>query len=138
MADEPRLQIDDDWKSQAQREKERIAEQVEQREPAQERGAGMGAADFRGLINMLAMQAMIGLGGLRDPSGANIPPSPELAKFHIDLLDVLDKKTRGNLSDDEKKMLDTTLYQLRMAYVQIMTPMPEGPAASPRSGASRT
>ena len=39
---------------------------------------------------------------------------------HIDLLDVLEEKTKGNLSDDEKRVLDTVLYELRMQYVQVV------------------
>lgn len=132
MSDEAKLQIDDDWKSEAQKEKERLAEQVDKAAP---RGGGRGAplpgADFRGLVNILAMQAMVGLGGMRDPAGGSIPPNPELAKYHIDLLDVLDQKCKGNLSDDEKRLLDTTLYQLRMAYVEVMSPPPD---AGPRAG----
>lgn len=112
--DEPRIQIDDDWKSQAAAEKERLAETVEQEKPR-----GMPVADFSSLVQILGMQAMVGLGGMAGPDGREIPPNLMLAKHHIDLLAVLDDKCKGNLSQDEKRLLDTTLHQLRMAYVEI-------------------
>ncbi len=114
--DDSKLIIDDDWKSQAAAEKERLSDAVEESSAK----AGMPSADFNGLVQLLAMQAMVGLGGMRGPGGNDIPPNIELAKHHIDLLDVLEKKTSENLEADEKKMLDTTLHQLRMAYVEVV------------------
>jgi hypothetical protein len=74
-------------------------------------------ASFAELLNMLAMQAMIGLGGYQGPGGERIPPNPVSAKHFIDLLDVLEKKTKGNLDEEEKKAMDAVLYELRMQYV---------------------
>jgi hypothetical protein len=42
-----------------------------------------------------------------------------MAKHQIDVLAVLEEKTRGNLSDDEKRILDTALYETRMRYVSV-------------------
>lgn len=114
--DESKLIIDDDWKSEAAAEKERLADAVEESVAR----PGMLTADFTGLVQLLAMQAMVGLGGMRGPGGQDIPPNIELAKHHIDLLDVLEQKTAGNLDPTEKRNLDTTLHQLRMAYVEVV------------------
>ncbi len=126
MADEgSRLHIDDDWKSQAAAEKARLAESVEEAAPRE-----LPNADFVGLVQIIAMQALVGLGGFAGPGGQEIPPNLDLAKHHIDMLDVLDKKTQGNLSPEEKRLLDTTLHQLRMAYVEAMRgggPLPGSP-----------
>jgi len=111
----PKLHVDDDWKSEAAAEKARLEETTKQagpREPLK--------ADLAGLIQLLAMQAVVGLGGLAGPGGQEIPPNLELAKHHIELLDVLEAKTAGNLTPEEKKLLDTTLHQLRMAYVETI------------------
>jgi len=116
MADGPKLHIDDDWKSQAAQEKERLAETVDQ---AADRR--LPQADFLGLVNLIAMQAMVGLGGFAGPGGQDIPPNLELAKHHIDLLDVLDRKTQNNLEPEEKRVLETALHQLRMAYVEMVS-----------------
>lgn len=115
MADGPKIHIDDDWKSEAAREKEQLAESVEQQSER-----ALPKADFMGLLNLLAMQAMVGLGGFAGPGGQEIPPNLELAKHHIDLIDTLDRKTQGNLDADEKRLIDTTLHQLRMAYVEMV------------------
>lgn len=113
--DQPKLQIDDDWKSEAAKEKERLSETVDTGQ-----GRQLPTADFVGLIQLIAMQAIVGLGGMAGPSGQEIPPNLELAKHHIDMLDVLEKKTKGNLDASEKGILDTTLHQLRMAYVEVV------------------
>jgi len=115
MSDETRLHIDDDWKAAAQREKEQLAKEVESTEEGP-----LPEASFHAIVNTLAMQAMVGLGGFGGPGGQPIPPNPETAKLFIDLLDVLDQKTKGNLTPEEKKILDTTLYSLRMAYLELM------------------
>lgn len=112
-----RLHIDSDWKTEAAREKERLAKETA--EPAPDSGVP-GQPVFADLINMLAMQAAVALGGYKGPGGESIPSNPEAAKHHIDLLDVLDEKTKGNLSDEEKRALDTVLYELRMQYVQVV------------------
>ncbi|MCK6456849.1 MAG: DUF1844 domain-containing protein [Phycisphaerae bacterium] len=120
MSDEARIHVDDDWKAEARREKERLASEVEARDPAEPR-----EVNFAELVNLLAMQAMVGLGGLSGPGGQSIPPNPEIAKHYIDLLDILDQKTKNNLTDPEKRIIDTTLYNLRMAYVEFITALSE-------------
>jgi hypothetical protein len=123
MADDPgkKLFVDDDWKAEAQREKERLAEQTAARS---EKLPGASIAE---LVNLLAMQALAGLGLLTGPGGERVPPQLELAKHFIDLIQVLDDKTRGNLTPDEKKMLDQVLYEIRMHYVQIASGGAAGP-----------
>jgi hypothetical protein len=125
MAEEHKLHIDDDWKNQAAAEKERLSKTVEK-----ETRQAWPEADFTGLIQLLAMQAMIGLGGFAGPGGQQIPPNIEMAKHHIDLLDVLEAKTKGNLTPEEQNALNVTLHQLRMAYVEVV--QGGGPPPAPR------
>jgi hypothetical protein len=128
MAEEHKLQVDDDWKNQAAAEKERLSKKIdeEQRQPWPE-------ADLTGLVQLLAMQAMIGLGGFAGPGGQQIPPNIEMAKHHIDLLDVLEAKTKGNLTPEEQQVLNVTLHQIRMAYVETVQggAMPARPRSQP-------
>lgn len=114
MADEPKkIFVDDDWKAEAKREKERLTEETAgKREAAPD-------ASFAELVNLLVIQAMVGLGMMGGPGGERIPPNPEIAKHFIDMLQVLDDKTKGNLSAEEKKLLDQVLYEMRMRYVQF-------------------
>lgn len=133
MSDEKKIIIDDDWKQQAAREKEQLAAAVEESVGGSEAGGSMSAGGFAGLVQLLAMQALVGLGGFAGPGGQEIPPNLELAKMHIDMLDLLEQKTKGNLTPDEKAMLDTTLHQLRIAYVEsVQAAAPIRPGGAPR------
>lgn len=120
MTDEPKkIIVDDDWKAEAQREKERLAKEAE--DAAAKSAGGAPDAGFHEILNLIVTQAIVGLGGMTAPSGERIPPNLDAAKYFIDLLDVLDKKTTGNLEEQEKKLLDQALYELRMQYVQIVS-----------------
>ncbi len=126
------LHIDSDWKTEAAREKQQLAAQ-EQKEAAAKPAAAPGGEPpigFVDLINMLAMQAAIGLGGYQGPGGERVPPNPAAAKHNIDLLEVMQEKTKGNLSADEEKMLGSVLYELRMNFVQATSPTTPPPVPS--------
>ncbi len=120
--DEKKIIVDDDWKAQAQKEKEELARETAQPEALPD-------ASFAELVNIIAAQAIMAMGGMTGPGGERIPPNVEVTKHYIDMLQVLDDKTRGNLSDEEKRLLDQVLYELRMRYVQMAggaaPPMPQ-------------
>jgi hypothetical protein len=121
--EEKKITVDDDWKAAARQEKERLAQETAEREP-------LPAPTFAELINMIAVQAMVGLGGMSGPGGERIPPSLEVAKHYLDMLQVLEDKTKNNLTDEEKKLLDQVLYEMRMRYVQAASggaPPPPAP-----------
>lgn len=107
-----RIIVDDDWKAEARRDKERLARETEQPEP-------LPPPTFGELVNLVLMQALAGLGLLAGPEGQRIPPNLEVAKHFIDLLQVLEDKTKGNLTPDEKRLLDQVLYETRMSFVHI-------------------
>jgi len=136
---ERHLHIDSDWKKQAQQEKERLAREVEQ--PAKPGAGAAGAAgtagmpgaggapgaaagrrgippaSFATLVQTLATQAAIFMADQRDPETGQSLRNLDLAKHNIDLLRILEEKTKGNLTEDEKHLLETVLYELLMAYV---------------------
>ena len=124
--EEKKIIIDEGWKEQAQNEKkelkkeEEVAKQAEpdQDEPKVERGP-LPPADFQGLVSMFATQTLFALGVITTDETKDREPDIEIAKFNIDMLAILEDKTKDNLSDEEKKMLTDTLAQLRMAFVQI-------------------
>ena len=123
MADEEKkIIVDDDWKDQAQKEKEQLKEQEkapEKTETESKERPPLPPANFPGLISMLATQVFFALGLIATEANKEAEPDLEMAKFNIDMLGVLEEKTKGNLSDDEEKMLTDTLSQLRMAFVQV-------------------
>jgi len=140
---ERHLHIDSDWKRQAQEEKERFAREVDQKAAApgarasgaasmpgagaapsagpgpRPRGGprGVPPASFATLVQSLATQAAIFMADQRDPETGQSLRNLDLAKHNIDLLRVLEEKTKGNLTEDEKHLLETVLYELLMAYV---------------------
>ena len=115
----PKIHIDDDWKQQAQAEKERLAAEADQGSPAGAEGSRgpLPEASFSALISRIAMEVSLYLGDIQ-LEGAENRADPEMAKFNIDLLQVIEEKTRGNLADEEKRLMDSVLYELRMRYVQ--------------------
>jgi hypothetical protein len=73
---------------------------------------------FERFIQSLYMQALMQLGGATEPGQ---PPQVDLlgARQTIDMLDILAKKTEGNLSNDESKLVETALFELRMGFLEI-------------------
>jgi hypothetical protein len=84
-------------------------------------GAPLPEISFSAFLISLSSSAFIHLGDLPDPStGEKIKDLP-LAKQTIDLLGLLREKTRNNLQEDEEKLFDHLLYDLRMRYVKETT-----------------
>lgn len=117
--DTPKIIVDDDWKSSAKAEKEKLA--AAEKEKSQQGAAQGGFPEkmgFKELISLFATQALMYLGAIPDQSGRAMV-SLEIAKLNIDLLAVVQEKTKGNLSDEEQEMLDGTLNELRMQFVEV-------------------
>ena len=114
MTDGKKIIHDEDWKAQAQQEKEKLDDKTE--EQAQQ----VPPANMMTLINSLVLQAMLYMGKLTDPNNPQAQPQINLdaAKHHIDMLEVLEQKTEGNLTDGEKQSLSLALHEMRMMYVQ--------------------
>jgi hypothetical protein len=135
MADEPvKKRVDESWKEQAEREK-KVSEAAAPGTPAAEPApAAAGTAPppaqdharedeetpqarFDVFLSGLAMEALIALGDMAHPVTRKQAANPAHAKYLIDLLGLIEEKTKGNLSADEQKLLTDALYQLRMRYL---------------------
>ena len=141
MSDEetrqPKIIIDDDWKSRAQAEKEQLQQQVEAKQKQQPAAAQQAApsssrpepeaemplppASFSFLVTSLATQALATLGQIPGEDGKPVVQLNH-AKHFIDTLDVLEEKTKGNLTPDESAMLTNVLHQLRLVFVAVGKP----------------
>jgi hypothetical protein len=77
----------------------------------------LGGPSFYDLVAMMAEPVPIYLGDARLPDG-EVATDLEMARLHIDLLDVLRQKTAGNLTPQERAFLEDLLYRLRVRYVQ--------------------
>jgi hypothetical protein len=133
----PQLHIDTDWKAQAQAEKERLAVQVEAKQAAEQerRGAAeLPPANFQTLVSMIAEQAIMGLGAMQDPKSGRVVVDLEGARFSIDLLGVIEEKSKGNLSEEESHTLRELLGALRSRYVQFVKMVNEQLAARGAAG----
>jgi hypothetical protein len=120
--EEKKLIIDEDWKQEAKKEKEVLAaEEAVEKTSAEEKETTHGPlpkGDIAALISLLATQALFALGLLKI-EGQERKSDLQMAKYNIDMLEALEEKTKGNLSEDEKQMLQGTLAQLRMAFVKV-------------------
>jgi hypothetical protein len=76
-------------------------------------------ASFDTLLNMLAGEAAMLMGMVESPGGGQLPVDLEAARHMIDMLGMLQQKTRGNLSADESNQLENVLAYLRMQYVAL-------------------
>jgi hypothetical protein len=131
MPDEPdqpekKLYVDEDWKTQVEREKAA----ARQAEPAPAAGAEqpraatgpappLPPADFLLLIGGLYLQGAVALGLIPNPESKEVHVQCEQAKHMIDMLAMLQQKTEGNRTPDESTELENMLHQLRMAYVTL-------------------
>ncbi len=73
---------------------------------------------FTTFLLSLASSAMVHLGEAPEPETGGFSVNLPLAKHTIDILAMLDCKTRGNLSPEESSMLNNLLYELRLTYVK--------------------
>ena len=167
MSDSGKKKVDEDWKRQAEEEKAKIdsalprsvagAEEAPPAATPSDAAAGPeGAAEkdaapeparrptsrvsFISLLEQLAAQAMAGLGQMPDPRTGRPMVDLELARDAIDMLALLEEKTRGNLEPDEKMMIEEALHSLQQAFLAIQQayersqpaggPPPETPPSS--------
>jgi hypothetical protein len=121
--EEKKIIVDEDWKAEAQREKEILAAQEEaEKKRGQEEKQARGPlpqGNFAALISMLMTQALFALGLLQVKGQEKKEPDLEMAKYNIDMLKTLEEKTKGNLSKEEEAVLANTLNELRMGYVKV-------------------
>ena len=75
-------------------------------------------ASFDLLVMTHASQAMLAMGFMPDPTTGEMVKNLKLAGHHVDMLGILEEKTKGNLTEAEAAMLENSLHQLRMAFVQ--------------------
>lgn len=106
-------------------DEDKVAEEKKQDEKAADEAADQEEPDYQlpeinfpTFIFSLNSSALVHLGVVEDPATNQKIKNLPLAKQTIDILGMLEEKTKGNLSDDEASMLKTMLYELRMLYVK--------------------
>jgi len=104
-------------REEAGRAPDRSAPSQPQNEPR--RGYDEASYGFETLVSYLSTTAMFQLGLVAGPSGERIPADMPNAQRTIDLLEVLQEKTQGNLTSSEAQLLEDVLYELRMSFVEM-------------------
>jgi hypothetical protein len=121
--EEKKIIVDEDWKAEAQKEKEILAAQEKaEKEKKQEEKQARGPlpeGNFAALVSMLTTQALFALGLLKVKGQEEKEPDLEMAKYNIDILETIQEKTKGNLTKEEETVLANTLNELRMGYVRV-------------------
>jgi hypothetical protein len=148
---QPKIIIDEDWKTQAQSEKERLAREQATAETAATSGPAesvakspspvadqpamqLPEASLTALVSMLATQVMVALGYVPHPVTGQPQRSLPEAKYLIDLISMLEEKTQGNRTPQEISILSSVLHEIRLAYVDAQkSPAPASPP-TPTSG----
>ncbi len=94
--------------------------EVEQKQTAQNEGPQNAniKLDFTSFVMSLAHQTVVLLGDAPNPETNSVSTNLEGARQTIDIIGILEDKTKGNLTDSEKNLLDEVLTGLRMAYVK--------------------
>ena len=93
-------------------------EEKKEAKTEQKRKAPLPEVSFNTLIFSLSSSALIYLGEMPDPKTNKKIKDLELAKHTIDTISMLKEKTKGNLTEEEQKFLDSVLADLRWKYVK--------------------
>ncbi len=127
MAEEKKIIIDEDWKSQVEAERAEAAKAksasnesptAKKQESVDEADPPMPPASFELLLSTLTTEALVALGQVPHPATGQVQVQRNQAKFLIDTMDILRQKTAGNLTPSEQEALESLLHQLRMVFVQ--------------------
>jgi hypothetical protein len=91
----------------------------------QQEQAQLPPVSFTSLVSEFAIAASAYLGGMQDPETKETVLDLGMAKRMIDTIELLEEKTKGNLTQPEISFLSNTLYSLRMTYVRMQANPPQ-------------
>ncbi len=108
--------VDEEWKEQTRIEKDRLGKKKDTDRDANA-SKTMPTASFQTLVTTFTTQALIGLGVAPSPVDNEKTVDLDNAKFGIDMLQTIQDKTKGNLTEVEEKYIIAVLYDLRLRFV---------------------
>jgi hypothetical protein len=94
--------------------------QEAKQEAKQEQSPPLPELNFASFIYSLSTSALVHLGEIPEPITEKMDKNLPLAKQTIDILGIIQEKTKGNLTQEEETLLNNFLYDLRMRYVKAM------------------
>ncbi|MCK5403880.1 MAG: DUF1844 domain-containing protein [Desulfobulbaceae bacterium] len=98
---------------------DKTAQEKQEKQENKNNAHVMPEVTFAAFIMSLSTSALYHLGEIADPSSGKTHQDLVLAKHTIDTLSLLHEKTKGNLNDEEKGLLENIMYDLRMRYVNL-------------------
>ena len=115
--------VDESWKDAVASDKEKIVAAPSSAQPDSTPKAqtdqDYGELNFLNYLSSLVFQSMIFLGDVPNPVTNQPEKNLKQAKFLIDTLSLLREKTKGNLTKQEEDLLNGSLYELQMRYVDV-------------------
>ncbi len=85
---------------------------------SEEEGKTLPKIDFSSFVLSLYSSGLVQLGKVEDPSTGKKAVRLDLAKHTIEIIAMLEEKTRGNLDEEEQNLLKALLSEIRMAFVE--------------------
>jgi len=114
--------VDESWKDSVEKNKDKVEESVQPEEKKDDElpkdMPPLPEPDFSMFVSGMSMQALMHLGELENPVTKEKNKDIIQAKYIIDILGMLEEKTKNNLSEQEAKLLEHMLYDLRIRYVE--------------------
>jgi hypothetical protein len=98
---------------------ERTSNVVDSNDKAEGQGEALPHMDFATFVLSLSHSALMHLGEAPNPETGAVEKNLPLARQTIDLVAMLEEKTRGNLTGDEERLIGQILFDLRMRYVEM-------------------
>lgn len=106
-----------------QEARQEVREQYEKVAAKEERKSScpLPKVDIGTFVLSISSSVLVHLGEVPDPESGRVSESLDMAKHTIDILIMLEEKTRGNLTRDEERLVKDVLFELRLKYVQKLT-----------------
>ncbi len=114
IKDKRRFDMDGNEKNESETKTENATNDFVVKESPQQEDA----INFTSFVVSLATQALMQMGAMEPPAGMSLDKDTEGAKQTIDIIALLKDKTKGNLDDAEKKMIEEILHSLRMNFIE--------------------
>ncbi|MBL8012425.1 MAG: DUF1844 domain-containing protein [Candidatus Omnitrophica bacterium] len=112
--------IDESWKNSVENEKVHIFGQEETEGQAPAQGDQGEELNFSNYVASLGFQALIFMGEIPNPVTEQPEKNLSQSKFLIDTLILLREKTKGNLTEQEDKLLNGAIYELQVKFMEVL------------------
>ena len=115
--------VDESWKNSVESEKVHIFGQDSEGELAPQEAEdadGGEELNFSNYVASLGFQALIFMGEIANPVTQEVEKNLAQSKFLIDTLVLLREKTKGNLTEQDGKLLNGSIYELQMKFIEIL------------------